>query len=618
MLFMRDDTYKIILDHSLAGLWDWDIVNDVIYLSPSFKAMLGYAEDDLTPTPEDCLSLMHPEDRIVFLEHISSRVISDPEHPENMLVRYHHKNGSIVWVNCVFSVIDNDSNRKPLRVVGIHINVTLQKEAEHQLRKNKELINKTNMSVKLGGWEIDVLSNRAEWTRITKRLYGVPFEYQPMPYEICTLYKKPEHRALITNAVNRALKTGEGFDYDVVMLTADGREVWVRVTGHAEFQDGRCVKLFGILQDIDDSQRTRQSLKRSEDRFKKAFENSPIGMALVSPDGRWLKVNQGLLSSLGYTAQELMQRTFQDITHPDDLHTDLEYVGQLLRGEIHHYQMEKRYFHKNGSIIWALLSVSLVRDDDGEPIHFVSQIQDITEKKLKDEQIIASLDLVQKQNDRLLNFAYIVSHNLRTHAGNFQSLINLVNDPTTEPEEKEYYLKLLQTVSVQLDETILNLNDVVSIQTNTNLKKVPVSLDEYINKTLNVLTGDIERYDVLIDNRVKPGTEVNYHPAYLESILLNFVTNSIRYRNNNTRPEIHIDFERMGEGGILSISDNGIGIDMKRHGENLFGMYKTFHGNKDAKGVGLFITKNQIESMGGRIEVQSEVNKGTMFKVYFN
>ena len=123
------------------------------------------------------------------------------------------------------------------------------------------------------------------------------------------------------------------------------------------------------------------ALRDSEERFASAFEFASIGVALVSPEGRWLKVNRALCELVGYTAAELATKTFQDITHPDDLDTDLERVRQMLAGEIQTYQMEKRYIHRSGSIVWVLLSVSLVRDSAGCPLYFISQIQDINERK---------------------------------------------------------------------------------------------------------------------------------------------------------------------------------------------------------------------------------------------
>lgn len=127
------------------------------------------------------------------------------------------------------------------------------------------------------------------------------------------------------------------------------------------------------------------ALRESEERFRGAFETAAHGMGLVSPEGRWLKVNRALCDMVGYSEAELLATDFQTITHSDDLQSDCEYVRQLLAGEIPSYQMEKRYLHKNGSIVWILLSVSLVRDSAGKPIHFVSQVQDISERKRAEE-----------------------------------------------------------------------------------------------------------------------------------------------------------------------------------------------------------------------------------------
>jgi PAS domain S-box-containing protein len=136
--------------------------------------------------------------------------------------------------------------------------------------------------------------------------------------------------------------------------------------------------------------------------FQSAFEFAAIGMALVSPEGKWLRVNRAICEITGYTEAELLERTFQDITHPDDLEADLENVHKMLAGEIKTYQMEKRYFHKNGSIVWILLSVSLVRTKSGEPLFFISQIQDITRQKASDEKLAKAAAEIKRLQERLL------------------------------------------------------------------------------------------------------------------------------------------------------------------------------------------------------------------------
>jgi PAS domain S-box-containing protein len=143
-----------------------------------------------------------------------------------------------------------------------------------------------------------------------------------------------------------------------------------------------------LEKEIDDRKRAENerkqievALRNSEEQFRNAFENASIGMAIVSLDGHWVKVNPALCQIVGYSSEELLALTFQDITHPDDLDLDLSYVHQLLAGTISTYQMEKRYFHKQGHMVWILLDGSLVQDEQGNPLHFIAQIQEITARK---------------------------------------------------------------------------------------------------------------------------------------------------------------------------------------------------------------------------------------------
>lgn len=153
---------------------------------------------------------------------------------------------------------------------------------------------------------------------------------------------------------------------------------------------------------VSDAIDREEALRLSEERFVHAFEYAPIGMALVAPDGHWLKVNRALCELIGYASDELMGKTFQDITHPEDLDEDLDHVRQLLAGASQHYQMEKRYFHKDGHIVWIQLSVSLVRDNRGIPLNFVSQIQDISERKLAQQKLAEQAALLDQARDAII------------------------------------------------------------------------------------------------------------------------------------------------------------------------------------------------------------------------
>ena len=193
------------------------------------------------------------------------------------------------------------------------------------------------------------------------------------------VYADPARRADFRRLME---EVGEVRGFEFQARRTDGSLMWVSENARAvRAADGTVLYYEGTTEDITARKRAEDALRESEERFSGAFEQAAIGMALVAPDGRWLRVNHALCDLTGYSESELLSKTFQDITHPDDLETDLAFVRQMLAGEARNYQMEKRYFHKAGHVVWILLSVSLVRDAQGQPLHFIAQIQNITARK---------------------------------------------------------------------------------------------------------------------------------------------------------------------------------------------------------------------------------------------
>jgi diguanylate cyclase (GGDEF)-like protein/PAS domain S-box-containing protein len=187
-------------------------------------------------------------------------------------------------------------------------------------------------------------------------------------------------------------------------LHADGHTVWASLSvSLVRDAEGEPLYFVSQIQDVTERKRAESALRESEQRFRGSFERAATGMALVGTDGRFLRVNRSLCEILGYPERELLGKTFQEITYPDDLEVDLGHLKRVLAGEIRTYQMEKRYLHKDGHVVWALLSVSVVHDEEDEPLYFVSQIQDVSERKKVERVIIESEErfrsLVQYSSD---------------------------------------------------------------------------------------------------------------------------------------------------------------------------------------------------------------------------
>ncbi|WP_316815889.1 PAS domain S-box protein [Pedobacter nyackensis] len=359
-----------------------------------------------------------------------------------------------------------------------------------------------------------------------------------------------------------------------------------------------------------------EKLRISEERFRRAFDHAAIGMAIVGLQGNWMRINRSIFNILGYKPSELLRLTFQDITHPEDLDKDLHLLNEVIQGTRDSYQMEKRYLHKNGHIVWVILAVSIVKSSEGKPLHFISQLTDISKAKEAESEMKSVLEVTSDQNRRLLNFAHIVSHNLRSHSGNLSMLLNFIETDVDEQSRQELF-KMFRHAAANLQETIGHLNEVVAVNTTISENLIKVNLNKAINGAIGNIEALLKAADAVCLNEVKDNVLIDAIPAYLDSILLNFLTNAIKYRSKERKPVIHLLTETQAELVVLTIQDNGIGIDLQANRDKIFGMYKTFHTNKDARGIGLFITKNQIEAMGGRVSVESEVDKGTIFKIYF-
>ena len=402
------------------------------------------------------------------------------------------------------------------------------------------------------------------------------------------------------------------------IITDTGKEKWVMAGGKPIYNKGEMVGLIGTFQDIHEQVEASIKTIDNEKLLRTLIDNLPVNVYIKDTESRKVLINKAECEYLGVkdpkeiigkTDFELYPYESAEKSRAEDLRvmTTLkpvigkETVNTRLNGKETSFLSSKIPLLNNKGIAYGLVGISL----------------DISKLKEKEKELRNIINIASVQNKKLLNFAHIVSHNLRSHSANFSMLLNFLDNEKDE-DEKKNIIGMLTQASNNLLETLDNLNEVVSINTNTNIEIKEINLNDKVVDATKNLSAFISNSKAKVKNNIPVDFSVKSVPAYLDSILTNFITNAVKYRDPERESFVVLSAEKKGDYSILTITDNGLGIDLEKYGEKLFGMYKTFHDHKDARGIGLYLTKNQIDAMNGKVEVTSEIGKGTEFKIFFN
>jgi PAS domain S-box-containing protein len=603
----------LIATENVAKMGDWelDMITNILHWSQITKE-LHEVPSDYVPSLETGINFFKEgQNRDCISQLIQNAIIHGQSWDTELQIVT--AKGNELWVRAIG--VPEFVNGKCVRLFGIFQDIDKKKKTEIKNAQIKERLDLATSAANIGIWELNVVENNLEWNKQMYTLYGIKKENFEGVYDAWKASVHPDDQERCQQEVDMALAGIKDFKTKFRVIHPSGKIKYIRANaGLFKDEEGNVVKMIGTNWDITEQVNAQMKLDKSVESFKGSFESSAVGMALVGTDGAWIDVNDSLCISLGYTRKELLNLTFQDITHPEDLDKDLDHLQILLDGHGDSYQMEKRYFHKEGRIVYVVLTVTAVKDIEGKLSHFISQVMDISSKieaGRKSEELLA---ITKNQNNSLLNFAHIVSHNLRSHSSNLTMLSNYLIQEGEERERKVIE-KMIKEASESLSETVVHLNEVVQITTGAKGQLRDVNLYNSLKSVEKNIRALLNEKNVECDIAIDPAFNVKAVPAYLDSIFLNLFTNSIKYCSPDRQPKITISSKKKGKSIVLDFNDNGLGINLERHGEKLFGMYKTFHEHKDAKGIGLFITKNQIEAMDGKIEVESAVDEGTTFRV---
>jgi PAS domain S-box-containing protein len=505
-----------------------------------------------------------------------------------------------------------------------NLNIELNKfkkeveKKEVEKKRLEENLESTNSVARIGFWQIDLINQQVFWSKVTKEIHDTDDNYIPSLEPGIEFYKEGYSRNKITEVVANTIENNIPWDEELQIVTTKGNDIWVRVIGQAEFINNKCVRLYGIFQDINTFKVAQIQLNKVNEELNAILDSSAIAIKRTDTNGIITYFSEGAETLLGYKSEELINKETPALFHDKEEIIErgkvlsLEYNKEIngfdvLTTVARENKVDSRkwsYIKKDGSLLDMQVSITALKDVNKNIIAFLFIGTDITR--------------ITKQNAQLASFAQIASHNIRAPVSNLNSLLDL-HDICETTEEKEFMFGKFRIVIAHLSETLNTLIEVIKIkdpkQSKIEIKTLYFS--EILKKTEEIIPEEISRLNAVITSNFSAIYTIKYNESYLESIFINLISNSLKYSSPERPPRIEVT-TTINEGKIeLKITDNGLGIDLKKHGHKLFGLNQVFHRHKDSKGVGLYIVKNQIESLQGTISCTSEVHKGTTFTVKF-
>jgi PAS domain S-box-containing protein len=476
----------------------------------------------------------------------------------------------------------------------------------------KALINNTNDLIWSFNYRNEILSFNDSFSQFAYSTIGLKPE---KGMNIYNFVQSIERQDLFKLHVERVYQ-GESFVVEDVYTEPKNRSFEISfnpITNH-----GKIIGVACFSRDITERKNNEKQLLVNENRLKRAQAIAHIGNWEKELDSDFFIWSNELYSIYGVEKESFnhQTQTWLDFVHPEDKINVLETIKKG-RESLENYDLYFRIVRPNSEIRYIYCECIFDKSIDGNKEIIYGIQQDITHRKTNEIQLHNLLNESNKQNQLLKNFSQIVSHNIRTNSHNIRGLTEMLMESEDETE-KEALLEMLSLSSKKLNDTVENLSEFLTFQNlkTENYKKI--NLKSEIEKTCSVINQSIKQNNVEIINKVDESIQIKGIQSYIDSILVNLISNAIKYRAKERDCVVEFEAIKKQHTIELTIKDNGIGIDLDRNKDKIFGLFNTFHNNKDAIGFGLYMVKNQIEAMKGTIEVDSEINNGTQFKIIFN
>lgn len=577
--------------------------------------LLNYSEEELLY--KKVSDLMTEEDQNKFASRVKIVDMQGGSLHERIFVK---KDGNLV---------ETEVNVRPIKGIGyisMIRDITERKETEIKFRESEERYKSIISVSKTGGWEYhgdtDYLWCSPEYFLMLGRNQSdYDFSGAKNLKETWVDLLHPEDRKRSINHFAEYLKNGSIGTYESYfrMLHADGSWVWIWSRGQTlRDAHGKLSELtVGTHIDITENKKAEAIIKEQAETFSAIIENANEAIGLLSPDLIVLQFNKTLQQRIRINGGKeiYLGANFKDFLYAGSESKFMAMFNDALKGNYAEKELSQTNIH--GVLFWIRTRMYPVYDVQKKLIGVTILTENITERKAMESERQKILEEMMQRNRDLEQFTYIVSHNLRAPVANIIGISDYMQSTEMEQDEIEEMNNGLRTSVDKLDGVINDLNNILQLKREISEKKETVKFSDLVHNIKASIIHLIEKEEVTFIADFKAIDEIKTIKSYLHSIFYNLISNSIKYRRADVAPIIEIKSAIVEDKIEITFRDNGLGIDLEKKGDQVFGLYKRFHTHAEGKGMGLFMVKTQVETLGGTITIKSEINKGTQFTIKF-
>ena len=612
-----EDTFFEMNKVAKIGHWEVDIIKNELFWSDYCK-VIHDVTNDYAPDIFNAIFFYEEgesRDRMMRILEACSKFGTSWDEEFKFVTESGSK-----WVRVIGNAVFEDGECK--KIFGVIQDISKQKEQKFALTISQNQFKQIFDHAKVGMCMLDFEDNFLEVNKSMCKFLGytrkefLSIKGSSITHPISAMFTENKMEELISGVI-------DSYQTEKKYFHKNGQSVSVIISASL-VRNSKNEPQFIIkeVQDITEVKLSEDALLKSVNEvtltakhYKSLLDNKSVYINKVDLNGNYTYFNNHYCSHFGFDQSTIGTSALQGIIEEDhSLFTDI-LSKCILEPEVsHQVVLRKIKFDKAiGGSKWEFKGIL---DDEGNMKEILCVGIDVTKEVRSLERAKHLLALTEKQNVQLKSFNYIVSHDIRSHAANIKGLIELIPS-ITEDDERETVFEMLNVSSKKLSETLDNLNQIISISDNKFEHYSEVKLLQEVNKTLKIFSYQIKETDVTFSLNIDENLTLRLVKAYLDSILLNILSNAIKFHSKKRNLVVTISAYKTHNGIEVKISDNGRGFDYEKFKSKVFGMYKTFHAGEDSRGFGLYITKSQTEAMGGTISVESQIEIGTTFTLNF-